>query len=277
MKTITLTKRLLMLTLVIGILGVTSCSDDEPSVDPPNAAFTSAADGLTVTFTDGSVGADTYSWDFGDGNSSTEASPTHTYAAGGTYTVSLTVTNAGGSSTDSEELMVSSGINEAVLGTWRVANEDGSLAVGPSAGSAEWWSLAGDDLAGRTCLTDDDYIFAADGSFTVDMGDASWVERWQSDEVTADACGTPLAPFTSGAFTFTASDTELTLNGEGAFVGLAKVVNAGELGDPDGNRTSVEIPTSVTYQIAEVTSDRMTLQIEAGSGVHWTFVLTKVQ
>jgi len=38
----------------------------------------------------------TYRWDFGDGQTSTEASPRHTYATAGTYTVTLEVTNCGG-------------------------------------------------------------------------------------------------------------------------------------------------------------------------------------
>ena len=47
---------------------------------------------------DGSIAS--YSWDFGDGNSSTDANPSHTYAASGSYTVSLIVTdNQGASST----------------------------------------------------------------------------------------------------------------------------------------------------------------------------------
>lgn len=37
-----------------------------------------------------------YSWDFGDGATSTEANPSHTYSEPGTYTVTLTVTNCGG-------------------------------------------------------------------------------------------------------------------------------------------------------------------------------------
>jgi PKD repeat protein len=49
---------------------------------------------LAVTFTDNSSGNITdYLWDFGDGNSSTEASPVHTYLNSGVYTVSLTVTD----------------------------------------------------------------------------------------------------------------------------------------------------------------------------------------
>jgi gliding motility-associated-like protein len=46
-----------------------------------------------IAFTNLSGGASGYLWDFGDGNSSTAVSPTHTYAAPGTYTVTLTAIN----------------------------------------------------------------------------------------------------------------------------------------------------------------------------------------
>jgi PKD repeat protein len=63
---------------------------------PPTASFTHSCDGLACTFTDGSTdnGSITaWSWNFGDGNSSNQQNPTHTYAAGGSYTVQLTVTD----------------------------------------------------------------------------------------------------------------------------------------------------------------------------------------
>ena len=55
---------------------------------------------LTVAFTDASRGAPTsWSWSFGDNNSSTAQNPTHQYTAVGNFTVSLTVTNANGQDT----------------------------------------------------------------------------------------------------------------------------------------------------------------------------------
>ena len=55
---------------------------------------------LTVTFTDSSTGViSDWSWDFGDGGTSTAQNPTHNYTTSGTYTVALTVTGPGGSDT----------------------------------------------------------------------------------------------------------------------------------------------------------------------------------
>jgi PKD repeat protein len=53
---------------------------------------------LTVDFTDQSIGQiDTWSWDFGDGNTSDEQNPTHTYREVGSYTVVLDVSGSEGS------------------------------------------------------------------------------------------------------------------------------------------------------------------------------------
>ncbi len=48
-----------------------------------------------------------WSWDFGDGNMSTDQNPVHTYTSSGTYTVVLTATNASGSNEYELEVMVS--------------------------------------------------------------------------------------------------------------------------------------------------------------------------
>ncbi|SQH74438.1 putative Protease [Shewanella benthica] len=64
---------------------------------PPVAGFTFVTSDLSVTFTDtstGGEGAMTYSWDFGDSQTSMAQSPSHTYASAGTYTVMMTVTDS---------------------------------------------------------------------------------------------------------------------------------------------------------------------------------------
>ncbi len=70
--------------------------------EPPLADFaadvTSGDVPLSVTFADASTGTITsWAWDFGDGGSSTQASPQYTYTVAGTYDVALTVTGPAGS------------------------------------------------------------------------------------------------------------------------------------------------------------------------------------
>lgn len=68
----------------------------------PVADFSYVVDGLSVAFTNLSSDMNedivSYSWDFGDGSTSSEMSPTYAYATAGAYTVSMTVTDAEGNS-----------------------------------------------------------------------------------------------------------------------------------------------------------------------------------
>jgi gliding motility-associated-like protein len=77
----------------------TSFVTDYVRILPPVARFNYAVNcGLNkqeIQFTDQSVAPLTWAWDFGDGTTSTAQNPIHTYAALGTYTVTLLVTNGG--------------------------------------------------------------------------------------------------------------------------------------------------------------------------------------
>jgi PKD repeat protein len=73
----------------------------------PVANFTPVVAGLQVTFTDNSTGTVTsWDWNFGDGTRSTVQHPVHVYAEPGIYSVTLTVSNAAGSSTASRSVAV---------------------------------------------------------------------------------------------------------------------------------------------------------------------------
>jgi PKD repeat protein len=82
----------------------TSCKKDEEAKPTPD--FTYEVNNLSVTFTNTSKAATTYSWDFGDSQTATEASPSHTFADYGTYTVTLEATGPGGVATVSYDVDV---------------------------------------------------------------------------------------------------------------------------------------------------------------------------
>jgi PKD repeat protein len=112
-----------------------------------------------IQFTNTSVNAVTYAWDFGDGGTSTDASPSHVYTATGVYQVSLTVTGNGGI-TDTktiemkalevqDKMLAGSDMEEADKAVWGIVGES-NFAV------AEWGAIG---IAG---LGNDGYLSIGD-------------------------------------------------------------------------------------------------------------------
>lgn len=100
-------------TYIVMVVDSNGCSSVDTfavvALPSPTAAFNFnvGSGGLSYTFTDQSTGgATSYAWNFGDGNTSTQASPAHTYAASGNYVVTLIATNSCGSDTITQSLTV---------------------------------------------------------------------------------------------------------------------------------------------------------------------------
>ncbi len=94
-----------------------SVVDTTPNV-APTASFTQACTDLSCSFnaggssdSDGTIAS--YSWDFGDGNTANGQNPSHSYAAGGDYTVSLTVIDNDGATDTSMQVIT---VTEPVAG-----------------------------------------------------------------------------------------------------------------------------------------------------------------
>lgn len=99
---------------------ITLTATGEALPSAPEAGFSYESEGLTATFTDKSTDRNndivSWSWNFGDGNESTEQNPVHSYAETGSYDVTLTVTDSEGfTNTSTMSVNVSSTVIEAQI------------------------------------------------------------------------------------------------------------------------------------------------------------------
>ncbi len=96
--------------LLLVVTVINSCSDDDEGKPKPTASFTAskttAETDEVITFTNTSENASSYLWSFGDGTTSTVESPTKSYTAADTYTVTLVATGPGGVSTKAVDITI---------------------------------------------------------------------------------------------------------------------------------------------------------------------------
>ena len=89
-------------------------------IGTPLASFSTTGNSFCqnspITFTDFSTNSpSSWSWNFGDGGTSTQQNPQHTYSNPGNYTVNLTVTNATGFNSTSETITIESCVSTTDL------------------------------------------------------------------------------------------------------------------------------------------------------------------
>ncbi|MFN8298122.1 MAG: PKD domain-containing protein [Chitinophagales bacterium] len=139
----------------------------------PRADFVfnfNCASPTTVDFRDTSVGADSWFWDFGDGTSSTQPSPTHTFPAQGNYTITLVVYNATTGCTDSTKKQLPIGTPSAGFGS-NVTSGCASLTVSFSDSSvfASAWNWDFGDGTPVSNAQKPTHIYSDTGRYTVTL------------------------------------------------------------------------------------------------------------
>jgi uncharacterized surface protein with fasciclin (FAS1) repeats len=173
-----------------------------------------------------------------------------------------------------------------IEGTWTLAPVAGALAVGPATDDLSWWSSDAAAVTARDCHFDDQYVFDAgtmstndageeiwSGEYTILTDGSTWIETWQG--VDAEGCGDPVAPHdeSNAPFTYVVNnDTEtVTLYGIGAYFGLPKATNEGELSAD----APPAVPSSITYNYVggdDEPDHHATFQVVYPGGV-WQFIL----
>ncbi|PWH83940.1 hypothetical protein DIS18_05145 [Algibacter marinivivus] len=293
-------KGLYMLSLLL-LATTISCDNDDDNASPEISGLDFVIATLNLEGTEIGVVPTTvnsnnrivYSVDFGatpdvDTDNLATSGPMVTYEypnEDGTYFITVTASLQGAADvsitkevtiTEYVPPVVVTGPSNPLTGTWRVAQELGSLAVGPGlldGSGAPWWSADDAALADRGCFWDDEFIFNDDGSFEMNLGADTWLEGWQG--AAEDGCGTPVFPHDGSSngtstFTFNQAGESLTINGRGAYVGIPKAINDAELGAPSN------APDSVTY-IAKLNGNTLELfiQSDVANNAFWYFKLVR--
>lgn len=275
---------------VLSMVTFVSCKDEEDEDPPKNpiASFQyaiSATNFLEVTFTNFSQNATSYEWNFGDGQTSTEANPKHVYTAAGNYTVVLTAKNSANASATFNQTIEIKDPNSALTllagttsKTWKLFREGTCMGVGPNADAARsWWSLTNTGV--RPCIYYHEFTFTTDGKFIFDDKGSFWGEDLMFNGTAVlgtcfqaipanmiNANGADVSALLSGTHTYTYEPTtnEVTILGKGAWMGLAKVTSTGESADlPDSRKFKIKIEEKTGY-------DLMTIAY-SWEGVYWDF------
>ncbi len=160
---------------VTGVTNVTVSGQAAPSASFTYTTPTTVpVPGGTVSFTSSATASNGsitgYSWNFGDGGSSTAADPSHVYAAAGTYTITLTVTQTGGGNTTvARWLMVD--VPPTADFSWSGTAETGSpisftslATAGTGTLSSYYWSFGDGSTSTAVNPT---HTYASAGTYTV--------------------------------------------------------------------------------------------------------------
>lgn len=290
--------------LMLGSFIFAACSDDDEPVKAGDvtAIFTSSPEGTTVTFVNASVNATDWAWEFGDGNTSTDENPVHTYDMAGSYEVTLTASNVDPSTHSTTETVVTQ--NGGILASkivdkeWIPAHgEVWSYAQGGSDADhgVTWddqnpvdfgwgdmpggWAILGE----RPALENDVYVFNVDGSYSVDFNGDFWKEYllWGAfDEghdlnagpLPTNEGGTDMTPFaTPEGWTFDIDEdnSSIITSGMGSHIMNPRLAYGGTGGE------QILVPqTSVNYDIIRVVevagaADTLVLYASAGGVSHY--------
>jgi len=271
------------------------CVACEPQVDvkpdigaPPNPSFeiTQGSTPNEFVLTNTTPDAFLTYWDLGTAGQREGTVVEATLPFMGTYDVTMTTFNKGGSASATQSVTVTQDDPNACFGnfqiltnclekTWKLAPEAGAMHVGPNVYDV-WWANSDSDVIDRSCHFDDEYIFREDGTFEYDNKGDFWADSDGDGNVYPPDMAIPVGchpssdwpsqyqAWDSGVHSFAVTNNQLTVIGEGAWIGLYKT----------GTSSDVLVPQqSVTYNIQSINDTRMVLVADYGTQV-WKFILT---
>lgn len=285
-----------LLALLVSVLALwtAGCDNQTPDIvlpDLPTPTFTvTPKTGAINTYTLKSTTPNVflYQWDLGSGTTegkTNEVEANVYFANKGSYTIKLSAWGKGGSATASQTIAVAADDPNACRGnisiltnckekTWKLAPEAGAMVVGPDPNTV-WWGNNVADLAARACHFNDEYTFTVDGQFKYNNKGDFWADTDGSGAITpsdlgvspgcqpASAWPAKYKAWDSATNRFSITDKSLQVKGTGAWIGLYKVGEDGEVSTPS---------STVTFTIQSLTNNRMVIYKQY-SGFLWKFTL----
>jgi PKD repeat protein len=195
---------------VAGLCGnAQSCQTITVSCAAPQAAFNYNADELQVSFQDiSSNQPSVWNWTFGDGNSSTQQSPQHTYTAPGTYQVCLEAGSVCGTTQSCQTITL--GCAGPVAAFNFQANQLQLAFTDNSANQPTQWSWTFGD-GGSSTAQNPQHTYALPGTYQVCLTATSVCGASQECEFIQVTCNAPQA-----AFSFVANGLQLNFQDNSA-------------------------------------------------------------
>jgi len=266
----------------VGIIDARACLDAVGGGCDVSADFngnpTSGCVPMTVAFSDASAGPVTsWSWDFGDGGSSTSQNPTYQYNSPGNYTVTLTVTSAACNDTEVKTSYIT--VSDVVTADFYGAPTAGTAPLTVdfsdlSTGNPTSWSWNFGD-GGSSMVQNPSYTYTDEGVYTVSL-------------TASNGCGSDVATRTAYitvepgvANSMHVSDIYVYRVGNNQKSGVAQVTVLDQNNNPvvgavvygyfNAPNTNVKSATTGTTGVASITSDRT--KVYPGD---WCFTVTDI-
>jgi Concanavalin A-like lectin/glucanases superfamily/PKD domain len=216
-----------------------SISVTTPLPTPPVATFsatpTSGPTPLAVAFSDISSGSITsWSWNFGDGGTSSAQHPSHTYTSPGSYTVGLTVGGPGGSDSEVKANYITVSLNATSLVAAYSFNEGSGTTVTDVSGNGNHGTITGATwtTSGRfgKALTFDgvnDWVSINDAG-SLDLTAGLTLSAWIYPTATLTGWRTVIQKeHTSGAVYYLHASSSTNQPATGVFIGAERILSGG--------------------------------------------------
>ena len=219
--------------LIVGNIcgNTTSCQTVSVSCNAPESSFSFVSNGLVVDFNDLSSNTpDSWLWEFGDGTTSTLASPDHTYDMPGTYTVCLTTSSICGSNTVCETVEVECQAPQAAF-SLSLNELQVSFADNSSGSPEQWlWTFGDGNISNEASPI---HVYASPGSYEVCLTVLNVCGNTQTCNTVQVDCSAPEAGFgfTQTELSFDFSDT--SQNGPSSWLWTFGDGNSSTLANPN--------------------------------------------